>query len=194
MSKPPHFARPSFDLAIGAWKEILAQSQFPTDLIWIFDENLCFEKSLAGGNDYRLSYQTRITPPPQDAEHVAFDYLASFNARLVLYRLGSSHGKSVCLMLCDEWFENKTEKDGFIRKDDWLISFHPGDAQEVEEITDEPRWAARILRDRPLHDLDFSMTLRGIHEMLAHGRVLTSYEHYALRFLGAWRRFMGESR
>jgi hypothetical protein len=34
------------------------------------------------------------------------------------------------------------------------------------------------------------MSLRAVHEMLAHGRVLTSYEHYALKLLGAWRRLV----
>jgi len=43
------------------------------------------------------------------------------------------------------------------------------------------------LRDRPLHDLDFCMTLRAIHETLAHGRVLTAYERYALKLLSSWR-------
>ena len=32
------------------------------------------------------------------------------------------------------------------------------------------------------------MTLRAVHETLAHGRVLTAYERYALRFLHAWGR------
>jgi hypothetical protein len=37
------------------------------------------------------------------------------------------------------------------------------------------------------------MTLRAVHETLAHGRVLTAYEHYALRFLHAWRRMLHPS-
>ena len=55
----------------------------------------------------------------------------------------------------------------------------------------EQRWKQRILRDRPLHDLDFSMSLRSVHEILAHGRVLTAYEHYALKFLHGWGLFWG---
>ena len=34
------------------------------------------------------------------------------------------------------------------------------------------------------------MTLRAVHETLAHGRVLTAYEHYALKLLDAWRRLL----
>ncbi|HOB34000.1 MAG TPA: hypothetical protein PKH32_14065, partial [Verrucomicrobiota bacterium] len=106
----------------------------------------------------------------------------------------SNRGRSVCLMLCDVWFEGKDETDGYVRKDDWLMSFHPGTGNEIEEIRDEERWRNRIVRNRPLHDLDFCMTLRGVHEMLAHGRVLTTYEHCALKLLGAWRRILREQR
>jgi hypothetical protein len=189
MANLPNFARPPFSEAIKAWKKLLAERKFPTDLLWIFDENICFEKDPTEG--FRLGYQTRFTPPPQDAERVAFDYFCGFEARVVFYRIGSAGGKSICLMLCDEWFEPKDEKDSFIRRDEWLLSFYPGTGGEIPEVTDEQRWKERILRNRPLHDLDFCMTLRAIHEILAHGRVLTAYEHYALRFLHGWSRLLG---
>ena len=192
MAHLPKFTRPTFTEAINAWKKLLAERRFPTDITWIFDENLCFESDPAGKGGYKLGFQTRITPAPPDADQVAFNYFSDFEARLVFYRLGSAGGKSVCLLLCDEWFESKGEKEGFVRRDEWLVSFYPGAVAELEEITDEPRWKRRILRDRPLHDLDFSMALRAVHEMLAHGRVLTSYEHYALRFLHGWKRLLGQ--
>jgi len=194
MANLPQFTRPTYTEALNTWKKLLAERQFPTDLIWIFDEHLCFEKDAAGKEGFKLGYQTKITPTPPDADRVAFSYFCDFEARVVFYRIGSSNGKSVCLMLCDQWFEAKGDKEGFTRRDDWLMSFYPGAAVEVEEIVDEQRWRQRILRDRPLHDLDFSMTLRAVHEILAHGRVLTAYEHYALRFLHAWRRLLGEQR
>jgi hypothetical protein len=189
MAKLPQFVRPTFTEAITAWKKLLADHQFPTELLWIFDENLCFEPDPK--ETHRLGYQTRFTPPPKDAERVAFDYFSDFEARLVFYRIGPSQGKSVCLVLCDPWFEPKDKAEGYVRHDEWLTSFFPGTAVEVEEITDEQRWKNRILRDRPLHALDFCMSLRSVHEMLAHGRVLTAYEHYALRFLHVWRRLLG---
>lgn len=193
MSNLPTFARPTFEQALVDWKKLLGERHFPTDLIWIFDENLVFEKD-SGASGFKLGFQTQLTPPPADADRVAFNYFCEFEARLVFYRIGSAHGKSVCLMLCDPWFEPKRESEGFVRRDEWLVSFHPGEAAELEEITDEARWKQRILRDRPLHDLDFSMTLRSVHELLAHGRVLTAYEHYALRFLHGWSRFIGHDK
>ena len=81
-----------------------------------------------------------------------------------------------------------------MRRDEWLMSFRPGGNEEVAEVTDEERWKKRLLRDRPLHDLDFCMTLRSIHELMAHGRELSTYERYALRFLHAWRRFVGSEK
>ena len=184
MSNLPQFARPSFNDALNEWKIILGQRRLPTDIVWIFDENLCFEKDAAAKGGFRLGFQTQITPPPAEAEKIAYDHFCDYEARLVFYRIGSSGGKSVCLLLCDGWFEFKDENEGFLKRDQWLMSFHPGGPGEVAEITDEPRWKQRILRDRPLHDLDFCMTLQAVHETLAHGRVLTPYEQFALKVLG----------
>jgi hypothetical protein len=185
-------ARPTFETALAAWKAVLGQRGLPTELIWIFDENLCFEKDPARAEGFRLGFQTVFTPPPPKAERIAYEYFAEFDARLVFYRIGSAGGKSVCLALCDPWFESKTEADGFTRHDEWLISFRPGAQEEVEEVKDEARWKNRLLRERPLHDLDFCMSLRAIHERLAHGRVLSTYERSALRVLHLWRRVFGE--
>ena len=189
MAIPP-FTRPTFTEALNTWKKLLAERRLPTDLIWLFDENLCFEKDPSGKDNFKLSYQTQLTPPPPVADRVAYNYFTDFEARLVFYRIGSAHGKSVCVQLCDEWFESRNDSHGFVRRDDWLMSFYPGTAGDIEEITDEQRWKNRILRERPLHDLDFCMTLQSVHEMLAHGRVLTAYEHYALKFLHVWRRIL----
>ena len=141
----------------------------------------------------KLGFQTRFAPPPPDAEHIAYDYFAGFEAPIVFYRIGSSSGKSVCLLLCNVWFLSKAENEGFHRRDDWLISFRPGPKEAVEEITDLQRWKQRIVRDRPLQDLDFAMSLRAVHEMLAHGRVLSAYEHYALRLFQTWRRWVART-
>lgn len=182
--------RPAFDQALSAWKALLAERGLPAECLWVFDENLCFEKAEDQPGGYRLGIQTRFTPPPPNAEQIAWEYLSEFDCRLVFYRLGTLGTRSVCLLLCDEWFEAKDAAEGYVRREDWGVSFHPGNAVAVEEIQDENRWKNRIIRDRPLHDLDFCMTLRAVHETLAHGRVLSSYEHYALRFLHLWRRVL----
>jgi hypothetical protein len=194
MSKNHLFSRPTFAQALKAWRELLAERKFPTELLWVFDENLCFEKDAASQAGFKLGFQTRFSPPPADAEQIAYDHFCGFEAPIVFYRLGSSGGKSVCVILCDGWFEQKNESAEWVCRDEWLLAFRPGADAPTEEITDEPRWRRRILRDRPLHDLDFCMTLQSIHEILAHGRVLTAYEHYALKFFGSWRRFLGEKK
>ncbi len=183
----PQFARPSFRDALNEWKILLGQRRLPTELVWIFDENLCFEKDASAADGFKLGFQTQITPPPPEAEQIAYAHFCDFEARVVFYRLGSHRGKSVCLLLCDEWFEAKGENEGFIKRDHWLMSFRPGGEMEIVEVTDEPRWKQRILRDRPLHDLDFCMSLQAVHETLAHGRVLTPYEQFALKILGGAR-------
>lgn len=192
MANVPKFTRPTFGESLNAWRTALSQRGLPAELVWVFDENLCFEQDLAG-RKFKLGFQTRFTPPPSHAEQIAYEHFCEFEAPIIFYRIGSWRGQSICLLLCDEWFESKGEKEGFIRRDDWLMAFRPGGPEEIEEITEEERWKQRIVRDRPLHDLDFCMTLRAVHEVLAHGRVLTTYEHYALKLLHSWRRLLTQT-
>lgn len=194
MEQKHDFQRPEFNQALAEWKKLLQEKSHPADCQWVFHENLCFESSAGQPGDLRVNYQTRLTPPPADAEAVGYGYFSDFNVPIVFYRIGTCHGKSVCTLLCDEWFAGKTEKDGFIRRADWGIAFQPGSPGQIEEITDAERYQKRLIKGRPLHDLDFALSLRSVHEILAHGHVLTSYEHYALRFLHAWSRFLGQSK
>ena len=78
-----------------------------------------------------------------------------------------------------------------MRSDEWRMAFRTGGPEGIEEITDRARWENRIVRDRPLHDLDFCMSLRAVHETLAHGRVLSAYERYALKLTHVWRKWLG---
>ncbi len=188
MQQNAQVPRPAFTEAVAAWRAHLVQRGLPTELLWIFDENLCFEKDAAVAGGFRLGFQTVFTPPPPEAAQIGYDYFAEFPAPLVFYRLGSCHGKSVCLMLCDKWFENKGETEGYALWAHWRMLVRAGQPGEVEELTDRHRWENRIIRERPLHDLDFCMTLRAVHETLAHGRVLSTYERSALRVLHLWRR------
>lgn len=192
MEHPPHYVRPTFDEALAAFKLLLQQRGFPAEVLWVFDENLVFERDAARPDGFRLGIQTAFSPVPPEAERIAYKHFAGYDCRLVFYRLGSQNGKSVCLLLCDKWFEPKTESEGFIKRDEWLVSFRPGPAGDVELIDERQRWQNRLLRDRPLHELDFCMTLRGVHEILAHGRVLSPYEHYALKLMHVWHRLLGQ--
>ena len=190
MPQTPPLVRPTYADALAAWKSLLAARLLPADLLWVFDENLCFEEDPAHPGQFTLAFQTRFSPLPPGADEIAYEHFTEFDFPIVFYRLGTAAGKSVCVMLADDWFRNKGEPEGFVRRDEWQIAFRPGTAEAIEEVTDPARWERRILRNRPLHDLDFCMTLRAVHETLAHGRVLSTYEHYALKFLHAWRRFL----
>jgi hypothetical protein len=192
MDKASEYHRPSFEEASLAWQALLRQRGLATELLWIFEENLCFEKDLARPNGFRLGYQTVFTPPPPDAHHIAYDQFREISAPLVWYRVGSSQGKSVCLLLCDPWFNSKIESQEFVNHPQWRTLFRPGTGEELEEITDRARWEKRLLRERPLPELDFAMSLRSVHEVLAHGRVLSAYERYALKLLHVWRHWLGE--
>ena len=57
------FKRPSLAEALNAWKKLLAERGFSTDITWIFAENLCFEKSRAQSGGFQLGFQTQFSPP-----------------------------------------------------------------------------------------------------------------------------------
>jgi len=192
MQNKPQYTRPAFSDALASWLSLLKQNGMSPDLIWLFDENLCFEKDPANAPGFRLGFQTVFTPPPAEAAQIAYDHFAEVDAPLVWYRLGTSQDKSVCLLLCDPWFQSKTEGEGFTKRPEWNMLFRTGPQQQLEEVKDKERWEHRLLRDRPLHDLDFSMPLRAVHETLAHGRVLTAYERYALKLLHVWWHWLGD--
>jgi hypothetical protein len=192
MDKASEYNRPPFEEALSAWQALLRQRGFATEVLWIFEENICFEKDDTHPKGFRLCYQTVLTPPPADAHHIAYEQFREVSAPIVWYRLGTNRNRSVCLLLCDPWFNGKTESQEFVSRPEWRTLFRPGIAQEVEEITDRSRWENRLVRERPVPELDFAMSLRSVHEVLAHGRVLSAYERYALKLLHVWRHWLGE--
>jgi hypothetical protein len=189
MSDQAYYQRPPFSEALKVWESLLEQRGLPVQCVWVFEENLIHEKA-SGASGFHLSFQTVFTPPPSDSAHVAFDEFRGQSVPIVFHRVGSNRNRSVCMILADDWFKTKGEKDGFVRRSDWGVSFYPGEAGEIEDVTDDQRWKKRVIRGRPLDATDFCMTLRTIHEILAHGRALTSYEHYALRLLHRWKQFL----
>jgi hypothetical protein len=192
MESEAKFTRPNLAEALEAWKNMLAERGFKTDITWIFEENLCFEKLQIEPGGFHFGFQTKFTPPPEDALEIAFDHFSESGARLVFYRLGDAPGKSICILLCDSWFEGKNDSDGYLRRDDWKMSFYPGQKDGIEEITDLTRWLRRIKRDRAFHDLDFCMALATIDEIKIYGRPLAPYERFAETMLSRLRRVLGQ--
>jgi hypothetical protein len=192
MSSHPTFNRPTLTGALGVWNQLLGERGFATDVIWIFEENLCIERSRAEQGGFLFGFQTRFTPPPDDALEIAFDHFFETNSRIVFYRLGEFMGKSVCVLLCDSWFDGKSEAEGYLRRDEWNMSFYTGLDDKIEEITDLTRWLRRVKRDRAFHDLDFCMALATIDEIKIYGRPLAPYERFAGTMLNRLRRFLGQ--
>ena len=185
------FNRPPLATALTAWREHLASHGLPAETLWIFAENLCIEPSPTAPESFQVHFQTRFTPPADDALEIAYDQFSETPARMVFYRLGSAGEKSVCILLCDPWFENRGERDGFTRRDEWGISFFPGAPGEIGEITDLSRWLKRVRGNRAFHDFDFAMALATIDEIKIHGRVLQPYERFAENLLNRLRRVLG---
>ena len=186
------FTRPTLEEALDAWNKLLAERQLPTNLLWLFEENLCLEKSRVAQGAFHFAFQTQFTPPPEDGLEIAFDHFSGTKARLVFYHAGVCRGRSLCILLCDSWFDGKGEREGFLRRDGWHMSFHPGHDDEIEEITDLSRWLRRTKRSRSFHDLDFCMTLATIEEIRTYDRPLAPYERFAQTMLNRLRRFLGQ--
>jgi hypothetical protein len=185
--------RPNLREALAAWEKLLAERGLPTKLQWIFEENLCFEKKPDVPGGVHIGFQTRFSPVPQESLDIAYEHFCESDARIVFYRLGESNGRSVCILLGDSWFDDKKEADGYVVRNDWGISFHPGQKIQIEEVTDMRRWIRRLRRERPLHDVDFCMTLAAVDEIQIHGRVLSPGERYSEAMLSKLRRIFAHA-
>ena len=185
------FTRPALPAALAAWREHLTAHALPAEPVWIFAENLCLEPSPATPGGIQLGFQTCFTPPSDDALEIAYDQFSETGARMVFYRLGSTPHGSVCILLCDPWFENRAAGEGFERRDDWGISFHSGHAGNIDEITDLSRWLRRVKRDRSFRDFDFAMSLATIDQIKLYGRPLHPYERFAETLMSRLRRMLG---
>jgi hypothetical protein len=188
MESAARYHRPPFEDVLADWKALLAKRNFSTDIVWILDENLCFEKDPGAAAGVKLGFQTQFTPQPPDAAKVTYHHFAEMDARLVFYRLGENNDRSICIQLCDPWLEPKNESEGYVRRDEWLISFYPGRSEQLEEITDAQRWQERVVRGRALTAVDFCMTLAALRELKAHGRVLAPDERFGLKILRSMQR------
>jgi hypothetical protein len=192
MESSTPFNRPLLEEALNAWKKLLAEHDFSTDILWVFEENLCFEKARDGHGGFHPGFQIKFTPPSEDALDIAYEHFSETRARIVFYRLGECHGKSICALMCDSWFDTKGAAEGYMRRDEWGVSFHPGLDDEIEEIADLSRWLHRVKRGRAFHDLDFCMSLATIDEIKIFGRGLAPYERFTTTMLNRLRRFLGQ--
>jgi hypothetical protein len=86
----------------------------------------------------------------------------------------------------------KGAAEGYLRRDEWGVSFRTGLDDEIEEIADLSRWLHRVKRGRAFHDLDFCMSLATIDEIKIYGRGLVPYERFATTMLNRLRRFLGQ--
>ena len=130
---------------------------------------------------FRFGFQTKFTPPPEDALEIAYDHFFETDARIVFYRLGAVPGKSVCILLVrPTGLRKKIRRDGYVRRDEWKISFYPGHAGDIEEVTDLTRWVRRVQPRPRVSRFGFLHGARN-HRRNAklHGRPLLPYERFA---------------
>ena len=44
MERKRRYHRPPFEDALSVWQALLGKRGLATDLVWVFDENICFER------------------------------------------------------------------------------------------------------------------------------------------------------
>ncbi len=71
----------------------------------------------------------------EEALDIAYDFFSETPGRVVFYRLGGIPDKSVCVLLCDSWFDKMDASEGYVRRDDWGVSFYPGLDDQTKEVT-----------------------------------------------------------
>src|SRR5689334_21687845 len=102
MQTSRQYHRPPYEDALSAWKSLLKEQGFSTEILWILEENLCFEKDPNDLAGVTLGFQTQFTPQPADAAKVTYHHFAEMDARLAFYRLGENRGRSICIQLCED--------------------------------------------------------------------------------------------
>ena len=192
MKSPANLARPTLSEAIEEWTKALDQKGHSTDLVWIFEENLCIEDSKLEKGGFHFGFQTKFSQIPSDALEITYDQFCSTKAPIIFYRLGSHEDRSICLLLCDDSFESQVENEDFTAKGVWNIFFYPGDENDLEEITDLTRWIHRVRRGRGRHMMDYCMSLESIDEILIYGRQLMPHERFTSRMVERLRRILGQ--
>src|SRR5258708_37662184 len=95
METVQRYQRPPFEEALEAWKALLKSRGLSTEILWILDENLCFERDEKAQGGVRLGFQTQFVAPPADAPKATYHHFAEAPARMVFYRLGGHRGRSV---------------------------------------------------------------------------------------------------
>src|SRR5436309_15579479 len=119
MNSVASVTRPALREALATWEKLLAQRGFATRLLWIFEENLCFEKNPDVPGGIHIGFQTKFSPVPAEALDIAYEHFCEADSRIVFYRLGENKGRSVCVLLGDPWFDDKKEGDGFVLRNEW---------------------------------------------------------------------------
>jgi len=190
MKSPANLARPTLSEAVEEWKKALAQRGHSTDLVWIYEENLCIEASKVEKGGFHFGFQRKFSLIPADALEITYESFCLTKAPIVFYRLGSHEGQSICLLLSDESFESQVENEDFTAKAVWNIFFYPGDENDLEEITDLTRWIHRVRRGRGRHMMDFCMSLESVEEILIYGRQLMPHERFTSRMVNRLRRIL----
>src|SRR6266704_2332973 len=90
METKPHYQRPPFEDTLAAWKALLAKRGLDTDIVWILDENLCFERDSHAPGGFKLGFQTELTPHPPDAAKATYHHFAEIDARLAFFFPGGN--------------------------------------------------------------------------------------------------------
>ena len=76
MTAATPFTRPSLEEALVAWKQLLAERDFATDLLWVFEENLCLERQRAEQGGFH-PLPDAVHAAAEEALDIAYDHFSA---------------------------------------------------------------------------------------------------------------------
>ena len=175
MDEQPDVTRPSFDEAVRAWTSFLSEQGLPTELLWVFDENVV-RIPVEGTLHFTPSFQVELDAPRPEYARIAYEYFVDSQWPMVFRAVGTNASKSLCMILCDDWFEGDDEDLGVSYRKPRHMYFDAGSGEGVAEVRDRGAWRRLKARTQALSNLDFGMTLQAVRELEQHGRILPPWQ------------------
>jgi len=99
-----------FAEALKAWQNhCLPNAAFRPDCVWIFDENLCFERDPARAGEFQARIPDTVHSPRLTRRRLLNEHFCGIASRLVFYRIGNVARGIRLSGALRPWFEPKGE-------------------------------------------------------------------------------------
>lgn len=174
---------PPYATAVEAWRQHLTQNEWPEDVVWLFEDNLLLERVSSSSLNLHMSYQTTWSFPSDQDNELAYHYFAQYGYPIVFHAVGTDTGRSLSIMMSDDWFEDRGDGYGYTVVFNGALLFHAHPYQQLELVRVDNRWSwywrrfiSRVWHN-VLSDFDFSMSYSGLKRIKRRQEKLGIVDH-----------------